>query len=156
MRPANERFWIGAAWGLVATLIMSVLEVAFLVFGTETMREAMPIVLAARVIARLADMKTLTAGVFVGATILQFVYSAVWSGLLAASTARVTWWKGVVISLGLMLISLVFVWPFGGTVFQFATSGAAWLASLVVHLTYGASIGMLAGRHEPELIEEPV
>jgi hypothetical protein len=156
MQVRDERFWIGAAWGLVATLIMSVVETIFLLFGTDTMREAMPIVLASRVIARLADIKTLTVGTFVGATIMQFVYGGVWAGLLAASTARVTWWKGVIVSLGLMLISFVFLWPFGGGVFTFATSAGAWLASLVVHLTYGVSIGLLAGRHEPELIEEPV
>jgi hypothetical protein len=55
-----------------------------------------------------------------------------------------------------LLISLIFVWPSGGQVFAFATSGAAWLASIIVHLTYGVAVGILAGRHEPELIEEPV
>jgi hypothetical protein len=156
MQVRDERFWIGAAWGLVAILIMSVLEAAFLLFGTDNMREAMPIVLAARVIARVADVRTLTPGVFVGATIVQFLYGALWAGLLAASTAKVTVGKGIVISLGLMLISFVFLWPFGGQVFAFSTSGGAWLASLLVHLTYGVSIGILGGRHEPELIEEPV
>lgn len=156
MKAADQRFWIGAGWGLLATLIMSVVEMLFLQFGTSTMHDAMPLVLAARVLARLAGDRTLTTGVFAGAMILQFVYGAVWSGLLAASTARVTWWKGVVVSLGLLLISLVFIWPFGAPVFTFATSAGAWVASLIVHLSYGVSIGLLAGRHEPELIDEPV
>ena len=56
MQVRDERFWIGAGWGLVAILIMSVVEGAFLLFGTENMREAMPIVLAARVIARVAGI----------------------------------------------------------------------------------------------------
>lgn len=156
MQVRDERFWIGAAWGVLAVVIMSVVEVFFLAFGNEPMREAMPLVLAARLIARLAGLKELTTGVFVGAAIMQLIYGAVWSGLLAASTARVTWWKGMVVGLGLLLISLIFVWPSAGTVFKFATSGSAWIAGIIVHLVYGISIGILGGRHEPELIEEPV
>jgi hypothetical protein len=94
--------------------------------------------------------------VFAGAVVMQFIYGAVWAGLLAASTARVTWWKGMLVGLGLLMISLIFVWPAGGTLFQFATSGSAWVAAIIIHLVYGISIGLLAGRHEPELIEEPV
>jgi hypothetical protein len=98
-----------------------------------------------------------TAGVIVLATIVHFAYGALWSGLLAASTSRVTWWKGMVVGLGLWVIMLVFWLPMGGAdVFQVAARGAAWGWSLLVHLVYGISIGALAGRHEPELIEEPI
>jgi hypothetical protein len=156
MQVRDERFWIGAAWGVAAVVIMSVVEAVFLAFGSEPMREAMPLVLAARLIARLAGLRELTTGVFAGAVVMQFIYGAVWAGLLAASTARVTWWKGMLVGLGLLMISLIFVWPAGGTLFQFATSGSAWVAAIIIHLVYGISIGLLAGRHEPELIEEPV
>jgi hypothetical protein len=52
---------------------------------------------------------------------------------------------------------LVFFLPMAGAdVFQVATHGAAWGWSLLVHVVYGVSVGVLAGRHEPELVEEPI
>jgi len=157
MRPANERFWIGAAWGLAATAIMSVVMVLIWATGTTTMQEPIPLSLAARVVGRVMHLRNITAGVVVIATIIHFAYGALWSGLLAASTPRVTWWKGMVVGLGLWVIMLVFFLPLaGGEVFQVATSGLAWLWSLLVHLVYGVSVGLLAGRHEPELIDEPI
>ena len=74
----------------------------------------------------------------------------------AASTRRVTWWKGLVVGFGLWVIMMVFYLPIGGDVFRLATSRAVWMSSLLGHLIYGVSVGLLAGRHQPELIEEPV
>lgn len=157
MRPANERFWIGAAWGLVATLIMSAVIVLIWLTGTQAMQEPIPLSLAARFVGRLFHLRTITPGVIVLATIVHFAYGALWSGLLAASTARVTWWKGMIVGLGLWVIMLVFFLPLAGVdVFKVATAGVAWGWSLLVHLVYGVSVGVLAGRHEPELIDEPI
>jgi hypothetical protein len=157
MRAANERFWIGAAWGLVATLIMSAVMVLIWLTGTAGMNEPIPLSLAAHIVGKIFGMRTVTTGVLVLATIVHFGYGALWSGLLAASTSRVTWWKGAIVGLGLWVIMLVFFLPMAGAdVFQVATHGAAWGWSLLVHVVYGVSVGVLAGRHEPELVEEPI
>ena len=153
MRTANERFWIGAAWGLVATFVKCL---AMIVIWTASLSEPVPLSLAARFVARILHMKTVTTGVVVLATIGFFLYGALWSGLLAASTRQVTWWKGLVVGLGLWLVMMVFYLPIGGDVFQLATKASMWVSSLLVHVVYGVSIGVLAGRHQPELIEEPV
>jgi hypothetical protein len=157
MRAANERFWIGAGWGLVATLIMSAVMVLIWLTGTTPMHEPVPLSLAARLAARILHMRTITPGVIVFATVVHFLYGALWSGLLAASTPQVTWWKGLVVGLGLWLIMLVFVLPIAAAdAFQVATSGLAMFWTLLVHVVYGVSIGVLAGRHEPEIENEPV
>jgi len=153
MRTSNERFWIGAAWGLAATFIMCLAMVFLWIVG---LGEPIPLTLAARFVARILHMTTLTVGVVVLASVGFFAYGALWSGLLAASTRRVTWWKGLVVGFGLWVIMMVFYLPIGGDVFRLATSRAVWMSSLLGHLIYGVSVGLLAGRHQPELIEEPV
>ena len=157
MRAADERFWIGAGWGLVATGIMSAVMLLSWWTGMATMPEPIPLSLAARFMAVLLHFKTVTPTVVVLATIVHFGYGALWSGLLAASTPRVTWWKGMLVGLGLWVIMLVFLLPIAGAdVFKVATAGAMWISSLLVHLVYGISVGVLAGRHEPELVDEPI
>jgi len=157
MRAADERFWIGAGWGLVATLIMSAVMLLIWLTGTSTMREPIPLSLAAHFLGRALHMRDVTPGLVVFATIVHFGYGALWSGLLAASTPRVTWWKGMIVGLGLWVIMLVFFLPMAGAdVFKVATSGLAWIWSLLVHLVYGIGVGVLAGRHEPELVDEPI
>jgi hypothetical protein len=157
MRVANERFWIGAAWGLVATLLMSAVMLLIWMTGTASMAEPIPLSLAARLVGRIFGSTTITPGVVVLATLVHFAYGALWSGLLAASTSHVTWWKGLIVGLGLWVIMLVFFLPVAGAdAFKVATEGAAWGWSLLAHLVYGVSIGVLAGRHEPELVDEPI
>ena len=90
MRAADERFWIGAAWGLVATLIMSAVMVLIWLTGTSTMPEPIPLSLAAHFVGRALHLREVTPFVIVLATILHFGYGALWSGMLAASTPRPT------------------------------------------------------------------
>lgn len=157
MRAADERFWIGCAWGLVATLIMSAVMLILWWTGASAMSEPIPLSLAARFVGKVLHMRTITPGVVVAAMVVHLGYGGMWSGLLAASTSRVTWWKGMLVGLGLWVIMLIFFLPIAGAdVFKVATAASAWGSSLVVHLVYGISVGVLAGRHEPELVEEPI
>jgi len=153
MRSSNERFWIGAAWGLAATFIMCLAMVFMWLVG---LGEPIPLTLAARFVARILHMKTVTGGVVALATVGYFLYGALWSGLLAASTRRVTVWKGLVVGFALWVIMMVFFLPIGSDVFRLATQRSVWMSTLLGHLIYGACVGVLAGRHQPELIEEPV
>jgi hypothetical protein len=147
MRATTRRFWIGAWDGLLATLVMSVGMTIVWMLNASSMRPPIPLALAAIVVARAANMDHVTTGDVIVAVPIHFAYGALWGGLLAESTHRVTWWMGGAVGLGLWAIMMVFMLPLGGAdAFSVVSSPWMWVVTLALHLVYGFSLGLLMDR----------
>jgi hypothetical protein len=155
MTVGSKRFWIGAGFGIIATLVMSVLMVILYVSGAGAMAEPMPLAQLARIFAALLGTRDTSAIALVLAIPVHLAYGGLWAGLATASTRQVTWWKGMALGLGLWAIFMVFFLPMSGQVtFAVATRGTVWLSTLVLHLVYGLTFGLLAQRSESEVLPE--
>jgi hypothetical protein len=148
VKPVTRRWWLGAWYGVIATLVMSVAMIVIWRVAGSVMSEPIPIALVARVVARVLHREHITAAIIGLATPVHLAYGALWGALLAESTERVSWWLGAVVGLGLWLIMLIFLLPLGGeATFAAATDPRMWLATLALHLIYGVTLGALVGRH---------
>lgn len=143
---AMERFWRGATWGAIATVVMSVLMLIGMVSGMSPM----PMPIPAAIVGKLLGPST-AKPVIMGLAILSHLgYGAFFGGAFALVTRRVRVWAGVGLGVGLWLLMQVVVLPFlGWGVFGSGLSSKIAVATLVLHLVYGASYGALMGRHQP-------
>ena len=149
MTRTERRFLEGARAGLIATLAMSFVMILTYLIARRQFPEPVPLAMIANLLARLFRTATVTTGEVVVAAILHLAYGAFWFGMLAVSTYRVTWWKGLVVGLGLYLIMLVFMLPLvGQPVFNLATWGWMWLATLLMHIVYGVTGGAIMQRRD--------
>jgi hypothetical protein len=154
MTVSERRFLEGVGFGLIGTLAMSVVMLIVYVTGQSLMEEPAPLSFAVRLVAAVFRMPSITAGAVVGGVVLHLAYGALWFGLVALSTRRITWRKGLAVGLGLWILMAVFIVPFAGmSVFSVATSWRLWVFTLIGHAVYGA-VGGLAGelyaeRHVP-------
>lgn len=81
----------------------------------------------------------------------HFAFGGTWAGILAAATRRVTFWKGIGLGVFLWLLMQITALPFvGWGAFGADASSRIWLATLILHLVYGGSVGLLVDRHAPE------
>ena len=148
MREPSVRFWEGAAFGLIGTLAMSIVMAVVYVAGAQTLAQPIPLGLVSLLVMRITGLGL--AGATAIAIPIFFAYGAVWMGLLDLSTHRFTWGKGVVVGLGMWALMMVFLVPFAGAnAFRAATSPVMWISTLVMHVVYGATAGLVAERHEP-------
>ncbi len=143
---AMGRFWKGATWGAVATVVMSVLMIIGMVSGMSPMPKPIP----AAIIGKLLGPGTATP-LIMGLAILSHVgYGAVFGGAFALATPRVTALKGLGLGVALWLLMQVVVLPFlGWGVFGSAITPKIAVATLVLHLVYGVSYGALMDRDQP-------
>ena len=149
MTRPERRFLEGCRAGLIATLAMSFVMVLSYLLARRYFPEPVPLAMIANLLARLFRTATVTTWEVLVASILHLAYGTFWFGLLAVSTYRVTWWKGLVVGLGLWLIMLVFMLPLVGTpVFNLATWGWVWLATFVEHIVYGITGGAIMQRSD--------
>jgi hypothetical protein len=156
MTTSSRRFWIGAGDGVIATLAMSCLMVLVYLVGASAMPEPMPIAPLARLIAATFRTRETAPGVMVAAIPIHLAYGGFWAGLVTASTRRVTWWKGLALGVGLWAIFFVFFVPMAGlATFRVATTGTVWISTLVLHLVYGVTFGLLAQRQELRTLPAP-
>jgi hypothetical protein len=156
MTIGSKRFWIGAGFGIIATLVMSVLMVLIYVMGLSAMAEPIPLAQLARIIAAGLGLKDTSVLALVLAIPIHLAYGALWAGLVTSSTRQVTWWKGMALGLGLWAILIVFFLPMSGqATFAVATRSSVWITTLVLHLVYGLTFGVLAQRSEAEILPEP-
>jgi hypothetical protein len=125
------------------------------VLGATSMQPPIPLALVATVVARAMHADHVTATAVIAAVPIHFAYGALWGGVLAESTHRVTWWMGGAVGLGLWGIMMVFMLPLGGPeAFRVVTSASTWVLTLALHLLYGFSLGWLMDRQRlaaPEL-----
>lgn len=81
------------------------------------------------------------------AIISHFAYRGFWGAVLAGFTRRATFWKGLGLGVFLWLVMQVVVFPFlGWGFFGIAITSRIAVAMLILHLIYGATLGLLMDR----------
>jgi len=148
----SERLVTGFGWGVVATIAMSLLMIVGLATGMSPMPKPIP----AAIVEQVLGQETPKPLIMVLAAIAHLGYGGFWGAVLAATTRPVTIWKGVAMGLFLWLIMQVAVLPFlGWGVFGAAITPKIAVATLILHLVYGATLGWLLDRNfslaEPSL-----
>ena len=112
--------------------------------------DPIPLAITTGIIAEVARAELITPWIVLLGIIVQIAYGAIWSGLLAVSSRHVTVAKGIVIAIGLWLMMMIFYVPMAGNLtWAVASSPTMWVVSLIFHLIYGATIGLLLQRHQP-------
>lgn len=138
-----NRFWSGAGWGVVATLAMSALMILGLVTGVAPMPRPIPAAIVGNVTGGALPRPALMAT----AAILHLGYGAFWGGALAVMSSRITLGRGLALGVGLWMIMQVIVLPYlGWGAFGTARTPRIAVATLILHLVYGGTLGALADR----------
>ena len=142
----TKRLVVGFGWGVVATLAMSALMILGVVTGLSPMPSPIP--------AAIVNMGLELLGVglplpliMLLAAVAHLSYGGVWGAVLAALTRPVTIWKGLGLGVFLWLLMQIVVFPFlGWGVFGVGITPLIAVATLVLHLVYGAALGLLMDR----------
>lgn len=138
----DHRFARGFGWGIVATLAMSAVMLIGRATGAAPMPEPIPAALVGTTLGGGPQPLIMGLGV-----VAHLAYGGVWGGLFASVVRPVTVWKGVGLGAGLWLIMQVAVLPYlGWGLFGTAVTPAIAVATLVLHLVYGATYGALLDR----------
>lgn len=138
-----ERFGPGFGWGLVATVLMSIPMIAGALTGLLPMPRPIPAAIVGELLGG-GLARPVHLGLAAGSHLL---YGGVAGGLLAVLTRPVTVAKGV--GWGVLLWALMGVaWlPFlGWGMFGTEISPRVTVATLVLHLIYGVSLGWFMDR----------
>ena len=81
------------------------------------------------------------------ATAVHFGYGATWAGILAGSTPQFAAWKGIALGGFLWVVLQLCALPLiGWGFFGVAITETLWLETLLEHLIYGISAGLLIER----------
>jgi hypothetical protein len=141
-----KRLAVGFGWGLVATLAMS----AVMITGYATGLAPMPNPIPEAVVSRILEIVGVGAprpAVMVLAIVSHFAYGGVAGAVLAALTRPVTVWKGLGWGVLLWLVMDLVVLPLlGWGFFGVAITPRIAVATLVLHLVYGLTLGLLVDR----------
>ena len=118
-----------------------------LMIGTLTGMAPMPKPIPAAMVGKLTGGALPQAATMALAVVLHLGYGGFWGGAFAAAVRRVTVWKGIGLGVLLWLIMQVTVLPFlGWGLFGTAQTPKIAVATLVLHLAYGATYGWLMDR----------
>ena len=140
----SKRLITGFGWGVVATIAMSLLMIVGLATGMSPMPKPIP----AAIVAQVLGEDTPQALIMILAAVAHLGYGGFWGAVLAATSRPVTVWKGIGMGLFLWLIMQVVVLPFlGWGLFGAAVTPKIAVATLILHLVYGATLGWLLDRH---------
>lgn len=142
---APGRLARGFGWGVVATLAMSVL----MILGTATGVSPVPAPIPAAIVSGVLGTGLPMPLMVLLAAASHLVYGGFWGAVITALTRPVTIWKGLGLGVSLWLVMQVAVFPFlGWGPFGAAVTPQIAVATLVVHLVYGAILGVLLDRGE--------
>lgn len=150
MASRSSRFKHGALWGIGATIVMSVFMLVATATGVSPLPEPIPAAIAKLVVGEDAAMPLVAAT----AVVSHLGYGGVWGGLLARMVRPVTLSWGLGLGVGLWLLMQVAVLPLlGWGLFGSAVSVRIAGATLVLHLIYGATLGLGMDRtSEPQMV----
>jgi Family of unknown function (DUF6789) len=140
---SGRRLAVGFRWGVVATVIMSVVMIAGTATGLSPMPKPIPVALVARMLgAGLSKPVRMVLG-----AVAHLGYGGVFGAVLAAVARPATVWKGVGIGVALWFVMQVVWLPYlGWGAFGASVTPRIAVATLVLHLIYGASAGWLIDR----------
>lgn len=142
----RRRLWKGFEWGVVATLVMSLLMILAMVTGSAPMPKPIP----AAIVGKLTGGGWPRPALMATAALLHLGYGGVWGGLLATVVRRVTLSHAVALALFLWLSMQVVVLPFlGWGLFGSSLTIRIAAATLVLHLAYGLTFGLFMDRRVP-------
>lgn len=137
-----RRLAAGFGWGMVATLAMSVLMVLGVATGISPIPTPIPEAIASKI---LGD--ALQPLILLLAVSSHLAYGGLWGAILAALTRPVTVWKGIGLGVFLWLLMQVTVLPFlGWGLFGVGITPKIAVATLILHLIYGTTLGWLMDR----------
>lgn len=145
----TNRLAAGFGWGVVGAIAMGILTVIGLVTGLSPIPKPIPAALVAETLKELGV--TLPRPAIVGVAVTShFLYGGFWGAALAALTRPVTIWKGIGLGVFLWLGMQVVVFPFLDWGF-FGVARTPWIAvaTLVLHLVYGTTLGLLMDLTRP-------
>ncbi len=141
-----KRLAVGFGWGVVATLAMSALMILGVVTGLSPMPSPIPEALVNKGLGLLGVGLPKPLIVLLAA-LAHLSYGGVAGAILAALTRPMTVWKGLGWGVLLWLVMQVVVFPLlGWGLFGLAITPRIAVATLVVHLVYGAALGLLMDR----------
>jgi hypothetical protein len=141
-----KRLAAGFGWGLVATLAMSTVMVIGFTTGIAPMPNPIPEAVVSRTL-EVIGVGLPRPAIMVLGVISHLTYGGVAGAVLAALTRPVTVWKGLGWGVLLWLIMEIAVLPFlGWGLFGVAITPRIAAATLVLHLVYGATLGLLMDR----------
>ncbi len=136
------RFAKGFAWGIVATVLMSVFMIVGMKTGVSPMPKLVPVAVVATWAVFLPAWQAMVLGF--GA---HFLYGGFWAGLTTLMARRVTVWHGLALGIGLWVFMGWIFLPFiGWGNFGSAVDPRIAWATLILHLVYGVTFGALADR----------
>lgn len=139
----DNRFIRGFEWGVVATVVMSALMLAGVSTGMSPMPKPIPLAIMAQVFGPGTPQPVL----MVLAVVAHLGYGGVWAAGFATYAWPITVWKGIGFGVLLWLLMQILVLPFlGWGLFGSAVNPAIAVATLVLHVVYGATYGALMDR----------
>jgi hypothetical protein len=142
----TKRLAVGFGWGVVATIAMSVLMILGVLTGLSPMPSPIPEAIVNK------GLGLLGVGlpgplIMLLAAVAHLSYGGVAGAILAALSRPVTVWKGLGWGVLLWLVMQVAVFPLlGWGLFGVAINPRIAVATLVLHLVYGATLGLLMDR----------
>lgn len=133
----KTQFKPGFVWGIVATLAMSILMVIGFVTGLAPMPRPIPEALVSLVIGGAPRPIRMVA-----ALIAHLLYGGVFGALFAGTVRSVSVWKGLGFGVFLWLVmGIVFLPLLEWGLFGSAVTPKIAVATLVLHLIYGGTLG---------------
>lgn len=141
-----KRLASGFGWGVVATLAMSALMILGVLTGLSPMPSPIPAAIVNNGLALLGVGLPMPLIMLLAAG-AHLSYGGVAGAVLAALTRPVTLWKGLGWGVLLWLVMQVVVLPLlGWGFFGVAITPRIAVATLVLHLVYGLTLGLLMDR----------
>lgn len=139
MSTTSNRFGRGFLWGVVATVVMSIPMLIATATGVSPLPEPIPAALSKKFL----GAETRGPLVMLVAVVSHLGYGGVWAGLLARQVRPVTVGRGLALGVGLWLLMQVVVLPLlGWGMFGLEVTPAVAVGTLVLHLIYGATVGL--------------
>lgn len=137
-----RRLGVGAAWGAVATLVMSAVMLAGTATGVSPMPKPVPVALVGHTLEGIPRP-----AVVILAVIAHLAYGATAGALLAGLVGRVGLWVGLGYATALWVVmGLVWLPYLGWGLFGTAQKPQIAVATLLLHVLYGATLGLLLDR----------
>ena len=138
----RRRLAVAFGWGVVATMVMSVPMILATASGIAPMPKPIP----AAIIGLIFGPGLPKPVHLLLAAVSHLAYGSVWALIFAAVVSRITVWKGLALGVVLWLLMQLIVLPMlGWGVFGTAVTPKIAVATLVLHLIYGGTLGALMG-----------